>query len=156
MDYRSLWYPARNGTTILSLVDFASFHCYDAAALSPQINEIKAHTGKPILLGEMGWPTGQGSKPAPPNATYDEATQDFLYRTMLKTSVDADIAGVLQWTLWDFIPGSTLGADFEEYFGLVRRDGTFKPAAVVFKDGYSGRILPSDTRTYLALTPPDK
>jgi hypothetical protein len=155
-DYRSLWYPSSNGTTILSLVDFAAFHCYDAAALGPQIAEIKQHTDKPVLLEEMGWPTSPGTKAPTPNATYDEPTQQFLYTTMLQTSRDANIAGVLQWTLWDFAPASTLRADFQEHFGLVRRDGSLKPAASVFKVGYSGRVLPSDTRTYVPLTNADK
>lgn len=159
-DYKSLWYPAKDGTTIMSFVDFVSFHSYDAGALPKQIAEVKARTSKPVLLEEMGWPTSPGAVPAPPGAVFDEATQNYLYTTMLKASKEGDIAGVMQWTLWDYRHRSTVREDqlpnYEEHFGLVRTDGTFKPAADIFKNDYTGRALPSDTRTWEPLTPAGK
>src|SRR6188508_3426470 len=103
-NYKNLWYMATNGSTILGLVDFVAFHCYDAGALAGQIAEIKKRTSKPILLEEMGWPTSPGRDPMPENALFDEATQSFLYTTMLDASKGADIAGAVQWTLWDYLP----------------------------------------------------
>jgi endo-1,4-beta-mannosidase len=153
----TLWLPAKNGTTILSFVDFVAFHCYDAGALAGQIAEIKAHTSKPIVLEEMGWPTGLGDEKPVPNAVYDEKTQNYLYTTMLATSKSANIGGVFQWTLWDywgsmtaFVPGH------ERFFGLVRADGSFKPAAEIFKDNYVVPALPSQTSTHYALDTNDR
>jgi hypothetical protein len=148
----NLWLPAKNGTTILSFVDFVAFHCYDAGALAGQIADIKAHTNKPILLEEMGWPTGLGDEKPIANAVYDENTQNFLYTTMLAASSSANIGGVFQWTLWDywgsmtaFVPGH------ERFFGLVRPDGSFKPAAQIFKNNYVSSSLPSQTVTHVPL-----
>ena len=155
-DYKSVWKAASDGTTLNSFVDFVAFHAYDAGALSTQIKELKAHTSKPLLLEEMGWPTSPGRDPMPKNAQYDEATQTFLYRTMLEASRGADIAGVVQWTLWDFVPGVTYRDDYESYFGLVKRDGTYKPAAEVFKRDYSAPPLASRTRSSLPLDTSDK
>jgi hypothetical protein len=158
-DYSSLWYPASDGTTLLSFVDIAAFHCYDAGALSGQIAEIKQHTTRPIFLEEMGWPTASGDEKPPPGATFNEETQNFLYRAMLGDSKAHDIAGVVQWTLWDYTPRSTTGgrtASYEEHFGLVRTDGSFKPAAAIFQNDYAARDLPSNTKTHLPLTPADK
>jgi len=148
----NLWLPAKNGTTILSFVDFVAFHCYDAGRLAGQIADIKAHTGKPILLEEMGWPTGLGDEKPIPNAVYDQKTQNYLYTTMLAASASSNIGGVFQWTLWDywgsktaFVPGH------ERFFGLVRPDGSFKAAAQIFKADYVVQSLPSQTSTHLPL-----
>ena len=151
----SLWQAASDGTTLLSFVDFAAFHSYDAGAVSKDIADIKTHTDKPILLEEMGWPTSPGHKPNPPDVTYDENTQNYLYKTMLRASKTADIAGVVQWTLWDYKIGSTTTdsrGSFEEHFGLVRLDGSLKPAADIFKNDYTARLLPSDSKSNVPLT----
>jgi endo-1,4-beta-mannosidase len=156
-DYQSLWHPATDGTTILSIVDFASFHCYNAGALATQIGDIKAHTDKPILLEEMGWPSSTGDEAPRPGATFDEPTQNFLYKSMLGDVKSADIAGVMQWTLMDYSGGQTgLIPGFERNFGLVRADSTFKPSAEIFRNDYSVRIMPSDTRTEVPLDTSDR
>ena len=155
----SLLYPANDGTTILSFVDFAAFHSYDAGAITVQISELKAHTQKPLLLEEMGWPTAIGAEPPPDNAVFDESTQSYLYKNMLDAARQQDIGGVVQWTLYDFPPKSTSGgrtASYEENFGLVRLDGSLKPAAAIFSQGYTARDLPSDKKTYEGLTPAGK
>jgi hypothetical protein len=155
-NYASLWHPANDGTTLLSFVDFVAFHTYSAGALSGQIKELKRRTTKPVLLEEMGWPTSPGSQPPTPGAVYDEATQSFLYKSMLADSKALDIAGVMQWTLWDYAPGATVERNFEEHFGLVRLDGSFKPAAQIFGEQYPAVPLGSDTRTNVPLDTADK
>jgi endo-1,4-beta-mannosidase len=151
-DYNNLWLPAKNGTTILSFVDFAAFHCYDAGRLAVQIAAIKAHTGKPVLLEEMGWPTGLGDEKPTPGAVYDEKTQNYLYTTMLAASASANIGGVFQWTLWDYWgSGTAFVPGHERLFGLVRANGTYKPAAQAFKINYPVRALPSLTITNVPL-----
>jgi Cellulase (glycosyl hydrolase family 5) len=155
-DYRSLWYEADNGDTILDISDFVSFHCYDAGNLASQVAEIKTRTAKPILLGEMGWPTSTGGEPPRPGATFDEPTQDYLYTTMLAQAKTARIGGVLQWTLFDFDESKAhLVVGFERYFGLFRRDGTPKPAAAIFQQNYTAPLLPSDTKTNIPLDTSD-
>jgi hypothetical protein len=154
--YESLWHEGPGGLRMLDYVDFASFHTYDAGTLTAQIAAIKGWTKKPILLEEMGWPTALGGEPPRPNATFDEPTQSFLYESMLRDAGGHDIAGVMQWTLWDYWGGKThLIPGHERHFGLVREDGTFKPAAAVFKDRYSAVPLPSDTRTEVPLDTSD-
>jgi endo-1,4-beta-mannosidase len=156
-NYKDFWYPGNNGMTILSFVDFAALHSYDAGALAGQIVDIKSRTTKPLLLEEMGWPTALGDEAPRPNAVFDEPTQKFLYSSMLRDSKGADIAGVLQWTLWDYWGGETaLVPGHERFFGLVRADGSLKPAADVFKNNYVTRDLPSDTRTNVPLDTSDK
>lgn len=155
-DYRNLWAQDSTGRKVLDFVDFASFHCYDANGLPPQVAEIKAHTAKPILLEEMGWPTDHGTVAAPAGVTYDEPTQTFLYTRMLADANKLDIAGVVQWTLFDFPPASTSKQpNFEEHFGLIRLDGTLKPAADIFKQGYTARDLPSHTKSNVPLDTAD-
>jgi hypothetical protein len=151
--YDNLWLAPR-GRRLIDLVDFVSFHSYDAGALGAQIAAVKAHTSKPIVLEEMGWPTGPASESSP-GAEYTEATQQYLYRSMLADARAAGLAGVLQWTLWDFPSGITNGyrfASHEEWFGLVRLDGTLKPAAADFRDGFQAPLLPSRTATDVPLT----
>jgi hypothetical protein len=150
--YSDLWRPTGDGSTILSMSDFVAFHCYDAGALTNQIAAIKAHTAEPIFLEEMGWPTALGGEAPTPNAVYDEPTQSFLYNSMVNATNAAKIAGIMQWTLWDywgsdtaFVPGH------ERFFGLVKNDGTFKPAANIFKDNYLAPPLPSSPYPHVAL-----
>jgi endo-1,4-beta-mannosidase len=154
--YQNLWVQSA-GKRLIDIVDFISFHCYDAGGLRPQIDAIQAHTGKPILLEEMGWPTGPAEL-SRPNAVYDEATQQFLYRAMLADARASSLVGVAQWTLADNplgTPEHYIEPTIESWFGLVRRDGSFKPAAAEFRDGYPAPLLPSRTATNLPLTTSD-
>jgi hypothetical protein len=156
-NYQNLWWEGPGGLRMLDFVDFASFHTYNAGTLTQQIAEIKGWTDKPILLEEMGWPTGLGGEEPRPGAKFDEPTQTFLYESMLRDSIGHDIAGVVQWTLWDYWGGKTyLIPGHERYFGLVRPDGSFKPAAAVFKERYPAVPLPSDTRTNVPLDTSDE
>jgi endo-1,4-beta-mannosidase len=156
-DYRNLWHGAENGDTILDISDFISLHCYDAGALAGQIADIQGRTRKPIILGEMGWPTSTGGEPPRPGAHFDEPTQNYLYTTMLAEARSAKVAGVLQWTLFDFDDAKAhLVAGFERYFGLFRRDGSAKPAAAIFREGYTAPPLYSDTQTDVPLDTSDR
>jgi hypothetical protein len=153
-NYENLWASGRGGgPTLLDIVDLVSFHCYDAGALRSQMNAIDARTDKPVLLEEMGWPTGPATL-SRPQATYDEATQHFLYRTMLADVKSSSLVGAVQWMLFDYPPNydDYQQPTFEPYFGLVRANGSLKPAASEFRDGYPSVFLPSVTRTELPLT----
>jgi hypothetical protein len=81
---------------------------------------------------------------------------------MLQGAQAHDLSGMINWQLWDFQPGASMGAgreSHEDYYGLLRRDGTWKPAAALFRDGWLGPsptvpapLLPSLTTTNLPLT----
>ncbi|MDQ3929651.1 MAG: hypothetical protein M3328_10965, partial [Chloroflexota bacterium] len=155
-DYRNIWLKDKRGRSVLDFVDFVSLHCYDAHALPAQVEALRARTNKPIVLEEMGWPTSPGEQVPPEGARFDEATQNYFYTEMLEEARKLDLAGVVQWTLIDFVPRTTAKvANFEEHFGLYRLDGSAKPAADIFKNGFSGRLLPSETKTYLPLDTAD-
>jgi hypothetical protein len=153
--YETLWDAARDGTRLIDMVDLVSFHLYDAGALRTQIIALEKLTHKPLLLEEMGWPTGPAEL-STAAARYDEATQLFLYRTMLADAKSSSLVGVVQWMLWDYphdyglYPGDP--PTFEPFFGIVRVDGSFKPAAAEFRDGYPVSPLPSRTKTNVPLT----
>lgn len=149
--------PAR-GLAPADISDFLSFHSYNAGNIEWQIRYIKLHSDKPIVLEETGWPTG----PSCTDPAYSETQQELLYRLMLESARSEDIAGVMNWQLWDFPPGISLGSgkeSQEDYFGLLNRDGTWKPAMPLFRDGWPGRgasvpapPLPSLTTSDLPLT----
>lgn len=155
-DYRNFWLKDKRGRSVLDFIDFVSLHCYDAHGLTGQVEALRARTNKPVILEEMGWPSSPGDQPAPEGARFDEATQNYFYTEMLEDARKLDLAGVVQWSLMDFGPRTTAKvANFEEHFGLYRLDGTPKAAAEIFKNGFSGRILPSETKTYLPLDTAD-
>ncbi|HET9495321.1 MAG TPA: cellulase family glycosylhydrolase, partial [Chloroflexia bacterium] len=139
------------GLTAADFSDFLSFHSYNAGNIDWQISYVKARTGKPVVLQEMGWPTG----PACNEPEYNEQHQVHLYDLMLQGARKHDLAGVLNWQLWDFRPGASAGAGREtreDYFGLLRRDGSWKPAMPLLRDGWPAQPLPSATESNLPLT----
>ncbi len=153
-------YPdeAARGLAPADLSDFLSFHSYNAGNIDWQIKYIKLHSDKPIVLQETGWPTG----PACTGPVYTESQQELLYKLMVEGANGEDIAGVMNWQLWDLPPGISLGSGkelFEDYYGLLRRDGSWKPAMLLFRDGWPGAgtsagapSLPSRTESNLPLT----
>jgi hypothetical protein len=151
--HATLWARDDKGRSLLDIVDLVSFHTYDAGALRSQITELEARTDKPILLEEMGWPTGPATL-SNERASYDDATQLFLYKSMLADAKASSLVGVVQWMLYDYPPryGGNLTPSYEPYFGLVRTNGSLKPAAAEFRDGYPTQFLPSRTRSDVPLT----
>jgi hypothetical protein len=142
------------GLTPSDLSDFLSFHSYNAGNMDWQIHYIQTRSPKPIVLQETGWPSG------PPCQTpdYSEERQVGLYRIMLEKAHKFDIAGMLWWQLWD-LPWPGGRETHEEYFGLLRRDGSWKPVMTLFRDGWPGANapvgappLPSLTTSSYALT----
>lgn len=157
-----------HGLTPADLSDFISFHSYNAGNMDWQMHYIRAHTGKPIVLQETGWPSG----PPCSSPDYGEAQQQYLYGAMVAAARKGDLAGLMQWQLWDLPPGASLGGgreSHEDYFGLLRQDGTWKATMPIFRDGWPGALanpadpnsagptsaadpLPSVTKTDLPLT----
>lgn len=147
--------PAENeqpfGRTAADLSDFISWHSYNTGDMGWQIRYIRAHTQKPLVLQETGWPSG----PRCTAPEYNEQQQTFLYETMVDWANKENLSGIMQWQLWDLPLGASVGAgreSHEDFFGLLRRDGSWKPATSSFRDGYRVDLLPSVTKTSLPLT----
>jgi hypothetical protein len=145
--YQNLYQPGPDGRRVIDYSDVISWHNYNAADTARQLDEIRRHTDKPILLQEFGWPTG-------PNCvipTYDEGHQAAVYSEMLAAATGR-VAGIFAWTLRDYHAGPTMRWDTrEEHYGLFRHDDTLKPAAQSFA-AYPAAPLPSITQTSLELT----
>jgi hypothetical protein len=145
--YQSFWRTGPDGRRPVDYIDFVSLHNYNAADTARQLDELRTYTQKPIVIGEFGWPTG----PACAVPGYTESQQAWVYRETLRQSVGR-VAGVVGWTLRDFDPLQTTRWETrEEFYGLVRPNGSLKPAADVLRE-YPAAALPSIVATNLPLT----
>jgi hypothetical protein len=131
-----------NGVNSLALSDVVSLHIYDPANLEQQLNEVQANGGSnvPVILEEFGWPSG----PTELTETYSEATQAQYYQRSLDTITQRSLAGLLAWNMWDFTPNSVLNLKpdiAQQFFGLVRLNGSLKPAAQVWQQAYPASSL---------------
>jgi hypothetical protein len=145
-NYENLWLPGPDGRRVIDYSDVVSVHLYDAGAAERALDAVRAHTDKPILIEEFGWPTGPRCV-----RNYNEATQVLLYRTVL-AAAEGRAAGVVAWTLRDYDAGPTNRYNtFEEHFGLFRADDSLKPAAELLR-AYAAPPLPSAHETDLPLT----
>ncbi|MBK9712344.1 MAG: cellulase family glycosylhydrolase [Kouleothrix sp.] len=144
--HSSLWLAGPDGRRPIDYSDVVSMHTYDAGAVAREIDELRAHTPKPILIEEFGWPTGPTCV-----ENYTEATQQRLYHEVLTAAKDRT-SGVVAWTLRDYDPARTKRWDSrEEHFGLYRADGSLKPAAQELSV-LKAAPLPSATVTNVSLT----
>ena len=145
--YEHLYALGPDGRRVVDYSDVVSVHIYNAADAARQLDEVRRHTDKPILLEEFGWPTG----PECAVRGYDEVQQEWMYRTTLEAA-RGRVAGVIVWTLRDFDPSRSYRWESrEEHYGLYRPDGTLKPAAAHFA-ALPGGPLPSATRLEAQLT----
>ncbi len=104
-------------------------------------NQRAGNGPRPLLVGEFGMCTARdplhGADPAliPKlgDAAGTEAEQDRLYGILLAAAEEARVAGVLAWCLHDY----PIGNPNESHFGLVRADGSLKPAAARLKEAYA-------------------
>ncbi len=147
----SFYRQSSAGYTVLDLSDFVSHHSYNADALAEEIYELQQKTNrqKPIVLEEMGWPSGPVF-----STDYNEAAQLDKYKKTLDVAKSHNVAGVLQWMLYDAEPtGAPPWDDIGSYYGLVKRNGQLKPAAQVWQTAFVADKLPAAvTSTNLGLT----
>ncbi len=148
-DYRNYWFSAKPGAPqIIDMVDFVSFHAYEAPNLLSQVREIKNKTGKPILFEEAGWPTA----PSFLHRTYNEQDQLWFYQRMIEVIQNENLAGATQWLMWDLTAGRRLRAsDIADWMGLFRWDNSLKPAGEVYAAWQAPR-LPASVTSNLPLT----
>ncbi|NTW01807.1 MAG: glycoside hydrolase family 5 protein [Oscillochloris sp.] len=148
--YNNLWVAGPDGRRPIDYSDVISVHIYNAADAVRQLDELRTHTNKPILLGEFGWPTG----PECSVRTYSEQEQEGVYKTIL-AAAKGRVAGILAWTLRDYDAGPTKRWETrEEHYGLFRPDDSLKPAATHLYS-YAAPPLPSQTKTDLPLSSDD-
>jgi endo-1,4-beta-mannosidase len=96
---------------------------------------------RPLLIGEFGMSTARdeqhGAAPelrdklSAPTGT--EAEQARLYQIVLAGAEQGRAAGALAWCLHDY----PIQDPNESHFGLVRADGSLKPAAVVLRETFT-------------------
>ncbi|HEX2914594.1 MAG TPA: cellulase family glycosylhydrolase [Chloroflexia bacterium] len=147
--YEDMWYSDSQGRSMLSLSDFVSLHSYNALDFGNEVYHLREHTSKPVLLEETGWPTG----PLSLDPAFTEAQQEKVYRMAVETVKQQNLAGMVSWMQNDIIPQTLINLDDKQnYYGLIRRNGTLKPAALVFRDGFEAAPLPSTTTSNLPLT----
>ena len=148
-DYQNYWFTAAPDLPrVLDLVDFVSHHAYDATDFAGQVREIKAHTGKPIVFEEVGWPTG----PSFVNDGYTEAVQLLVYEQLVQVMQAERLAGATQWLMWDLSLGRQARVTHDaDWMGLLRRDGSLKPAGAVYA-AWAAPPLPAGATSSLPLT----
>jgi hypothetical protein len=125
---------------------FWSYHYYDqalgvgAASAFSLAKTIAAP--EPLYIGETGVDTlpriGEDVAAA-------EDRQDHFFRAVFTAAAARGLPAPSPWTLWDFtssaIPGHPTPGQYS--FGLLRTDGTLKPAALTTSNAFHG--LPIDT-----------
>ncbi len=129
------WSKAQTATGLKDIVDFVTYHEYENPKyFVDRLNEIKKTiNGKPVMITELGstvW--------TPFSSKYKAETKQAKRLAMqLKQSDQAQ--GVFVWTLHDFdhVGREVVGAlpwrqAQQKHFGLIRADGTARPAATIF------------------------
>lgn len=118
-------------------VDYLSFHLYkDFANWETTINQLARETGKHVLLEEFGTSTRAGLSNL---LGRSESRQHKEIKDIVLTC-EANNIPFMVWTLYDFktIPNGVFGwkpwvKAKQKNFGIVREDGTHKPATAIFE-----------------------
>lgn len=96
---------------------------------------------RPLIIGEFGMSTARDDRyGASPDlrdkmsaSTGTEAEQAKLYEIVLAGAEQGQAAGALAWCLHDY----PIRNPNESHFGLVRADGSLKPAAKILRDTFA-------------------
>lgn len=113
--------------SLADALDFVTVHHYAPAKILGARLEAAKIKHKPVLLEEFGAHTQLDKLPDP----HTEGDQARYYADVLAVSARAGV-GFLAWTLHDFPSGAMPGSrEVERRLGLVREDGSLKPAARV-------------------------
>ena len=142
------WLNPRAASNLADEVDFISYHFFSPAEELPAgYAALRAAVpDKPILMSEFGLPTWN-SWIFPHGHT--EAEQASYYADILRTMRTTDSVGTAVWTLHDFsyVPKQVTGGQPwrigpELQLGVLRADGTPKPAAALLAPGASLDVPP--------------
>ena len=133
------WSNPEAATALTDLVDFVSFHYFDApTAYRARVQALQARVGdQPVLLQEFTFSTW--NSPFFPGHT--EPEQAAYYAAILGQHRQLPSLGYLVWTLYDFdtIPLAEFRYPWQRgaqaHMGVVRGNGSFKPAAGLLAPG---------------------
>ena len=120
--------------------DFWDLHYYssDGLAYATMQQAIQAAVPQPVFVGETGFATAQdGSPPGlPAGSSALEAYQAHYYQAIEQAALSLGLGAATPWTLYDFTQAAIPSRQpADQYaFGLLRTDGTPKPAATVIRD----------------------
>src|SRR5579884_2698566 len=119
-----------------SMLDVVDVHYYGEPSLAfAELTAVKAESGgRPVIVGETGESTyGTAS---------GEVAQARYFAIMAQTTRALNMPPPAPWMLNDVIraAGETLTTG-EEYFGLRRPDGTWKPAATIVREAFEGQAV---------------
>lgn len=140
------WSQPEAATNLIDVVDFVSFHYFEELAdYSPRLEQLLAGVnGKPVLLQEFVMSTWNSFWPH----GHTEAEQAHYYADLLRQHRAYATAGYMVWTLHDFdsVPLAEFGMPWQRAtqanMGLLRHDGTWKPAAAVISPGAALNLPP--------------
>ena len=128
----------------ITIPDTSHFHDYGAWAdyekmgverIGSSIRLMREYLpNSPVLIGEFGWASKDISNDLG-TADADEYHQLSRYGICLNSYEVYQTAGAMNWCLLDYpIP---LWQDAQRFFGIIRSDGTLKPAGYLMKSFYS-------------------
>ena len=124
--------------------DIFSYHFYSS---DPTIANGSFYWAKriaaptPVFVGETGMSTGlSGTDPSDPSMEHD---QDVFFRAVEAASRYVGLPAPAPWIWQDFAPGTlcTCAPGTEYHFGLLRLDGSEKPAFVTLRDFFKFGIV---------------
>lgn len=126
------WAKPENAHLLEDKQDFISFHFYGSPSeFKSALDSLERKTCKPLVLEEFGISTYKGVWNPFGNSEEEQAN---YYREMLATLKTKELSH-FSWSLYDFnnIPNRVVGwlpwrKSNQKKFGLIRQDGTFKPA----------------------------
>lgn len=130
------WSKAENATGLKDTVDFVTYHEYESPEnFGGRLNKIvSAVDDKPVMITELG------STVWTPFKTKHAAEARQAHRLETQLSQAGPVSGVFLWTLHDFdhVGREVVGPlpwrqAQQRHFGLIRSDGTIRPAANVLK-----------------------
>lgn len=131
------WFSPESAASaqLTPMTDLVSYHYWDDPVdYMRRVEALRAAVpDKPLLLQEFTYATWSPLRPA----RQTESQQARYFRTLLQAHRATDAAGYLAWTLYDFER-----ADLSQFrtpqqrarqrnMGVIRRDGTLKPAAAL-------------------------
>lgn len=123
--------------------DFWDLHYYSSAELAyaTMAEAVRAAAPLPVFVGETGFATTGDAPPGlPAGEPSMEAYQAYYYQVVEQAALSLGLGAAAPWTLYDFspaaIPGMQQSAQYA--FGLLRGNGTRKPAAAVISRLFTG------------------
>jgi hypothetical protein len=123
--------------------DFWDLHYYSSAGLAyaTMKEAVRAAAPLPVFVGETGFATTGDAPPGlPAGEPSMQAYQAYYYQVVEQAALSLGLGAAAPWTLYDFspaaIPGQQQPAQYA--FGLLRANGTRKPAAAVISRLFTG------------------